>query len=95
MTQGDNQSFVWRHVWSLTHLRIERKGKGVNPNGRRINMSDYADEIHVTFTWAELQALIRLLNALPRDTRTVPLAEAWIKLADALQANDPPERAHR
>jgi hypothetical protein len=50
------------------------------------------DEIHVTFTWAELQALIHLLNSLPRDQRTVPLAEVWIKLADAHQANDPPER---
>jgi hypothetical protein len=53
------------------------------------------NEIHVTLTWAELQALIRLLSALPRDERTVAHASAWIKLADAHQANDPPERAYR
>lgn len=53
------------------------------------------DEIHLTFTWAELRALISLLNAVRREDRTVPLASAWIKLADAHQANDPPERAYR
>ena len=53
------------------------------------------DEIPITFTWAELRALLQLLNTLPRDERTVAHASAWIKLADAHQANDPPERAYR
>jgi len=53
------------------------------------------NEIHVIFTWAELRALISLLNALPREDRTVPLAEAWTKLAGAHLANDPPERPYR
>jgi hypothetical protein len=57
-------------------------------------MTDHDDdEIHVTFRWEELQALIRLCNA--SGERTGPVASAWAKLADAHQANDPPERTYR
>ena len=53
------------------------------------------DAVHVTFTWAELGALLGLLNRVAREDRTVAMASAWVKLADAHQANDPPGRAYR
>ena len=56
---------------------------------------DNEDEIHVTFTWAELRALLQLLNTQPTHPRLIALETAWAKLADAHQANDPPERAYR
>jgi hypothetical protein len=53
------------------------------------------DEIRVTFTWAEVEALIFLLDTNKTRSERGPLTSAWIKLADAHQANDPPGRTYR
>lgn len=53
-----------------------------------------SDEIRLTFTWAEVHALLELLSAAGTRSES-PLTSAWVKLADAHQANDPPERTYR
>lgn len=50
--------------------------------------------IKVTFTWEEVGALLRLLSLVGTRSES-PLTSAWVKLADAHQANDPPERTYR